>query len=95
MEASPEKMFPESDESGDDCNLSEDEEEKSVVSHTTQKKAFISIDKILDQIRSEVPENSQILDQIKSNAELQIDDLGTLTQYNTPLPQIIEKKLDG
>lgn len=38
---------------GEDCNLSDDEEEKSSNIQTQQKKAFLSMDKIMDRIIKE------------------------------------------
>jgi len=52
MELQPEENL--SNRSNEDCNLSDTEEEKTQVQHSSQRKALLSIEKILNQIKSEV-----------------------------------------
>lgn len=83
-------------EEEEECNLSDNEEEKTTVQASTQKKAFLSLDKILNSIKQEVDitQNESSLMLTRNQAEEAMDQFGTLIKVKDPLPKMIAKKLD-
>lgn len=57
------------DSSNEDCNLSDNEEEKNQFSMKSQKKAFLSVEKILHQIKKEAKPADSAMDTKLYNQE--------------------------
>jgi hypothetical protein len=76
--------------SDEDCNLTDTEEEKTQTHFSTQKKAFLSIDKILNSIKKETQSSALMT----KDGEMLEDHFGAMVKYKDLLPQMIAKKID-
>jgi hypothetical protein len=79
----------------EDCNLTDTEEEKTHLQNSTQKKAFLSIDKILNSIKKDANMTANTtLNNTVNMDDITLDQFGTMQRYKRTVPGLIAKKLD-
>jgi hypothetical protein len=75
-----------------DCNLSDNEEEKTQTHAKSQKKALLSIDNILKKIKKDPIQNTSQM--TYSQITPDENNYGVLIRYKAPISSIMAKNLD-
>ena len=82
----------------EDCNLDDDEEEKTMGQSSAQKKAFISVNNILDRIKKDelnVTNLSQLTMKLNDTELQEEDQFGSLAKSEVQISKIIARRMDN